>query len=321
MPPYQNSLRVARFLRRAWQIVFQPEDAMRGDMAKPALPFRLSWPADWGTVSCLSITGLAFLVVFSQPMITLARDWCGDPDAGHGLLLFPVALYLAWRRGWVREPRGQPWLGLTMLVGAVTLRELSGLAAELFTMRCSMVLAAGALLVFARGYQQALHWWLPFVLLVLSIPLPAVLLNSLTFPLQLKASQLGAELLRSRHVPVVLAGNVIHLPRLSLFVTEACSGLRSLTALLALGVLVGGLWLRRAWARAVLVGAAVPVAIVLNGLRIFLAGFLVYFVSPRLGDGILHYTEGWVIFVVAFTVLSALAWALGGVERRWRWAA
>ena len=298
----------------------RPEEATRGAMPKPELAVSLSVPADWERVSRVGVTGLAFVTVFGQPIITLARDWWSDPDASHGLLLFPVAVHIAWRRGWDRQWEGQPALGLALLVGAITLRCLSGLAAELFTMRCSMVLAGAALVVCARGYRQVLHWWLPFALLVLSIPLPAVVLNSLALPLQLKASLLGAELLRSRHVPVVLAGNIIHLPRRSLFVTEACSGLRSLTALLALGVLIGGLWLRHAWARAVLVGAAIPVAIGLNGLRIFLTGFLIHFVSPGLGDGVLHYTQGWVIFVVAFTVLSALAWALGGMERRSWWA-
>ena len=287
-------------------------------MLEPILPFQRSLPRDWWTVSRLGITGIVFLIVFGQPMLTLVRDWWSDSDAGYGLLLFPIALYLAWRRGFLRDSQGQPFLGLALLAGAVMLRCLSGLAAELFTMRWSMVVATAALLVFARGYRQVQHWWLPFVLWGLSIPLPAVIVSSLSFPLQLRASQLGAELLRARHVPVLLAGNIIHLPGRSLFVTEACSGLRSLTALLALGVLVGGLWLRRPWARVVLAGAAVPVAIVLNGLRIFLTGFLVYFVSPGLGEGLLHYTQGWVIFVVAFATLSGLAWALGGVERRWR---
>ena len=311
---------MAHFLRLPTGMGPEAEGVRRGDSVEPARPFHLSLSSNWWRLTRLGITGLTFLIIFGRPIITLARDWWSDPDAGHGLLLFPVAGCLAWRRGWVRESQGQPSLGLALLSGAVTLRWLSGLAAELFTMRCSVVLAAAALLVFARGYRQVVHWWLPLTLSALSIPLPAVVVSSLSLPLQLKASQLGAELLRARHVPVLLAGNIIHLPGRSLFVTEACSGLRSLTALLALGVLVGGLWLRRAWARVVLVAAAVPVAIVLNALRLFLTGFLVYFVTPRLGDGLLHYTQGWVIFGVAFTLLYALAWALGGLERRRRWA-
>jgi exosortase len=143
-----------------------------------------------------------------------------------------------------------------------------------------------------------------------------VILGSLALPLQFKASQLGTAMLASRHIPVLLEGNVIHLPDRSLFVAEACSGLRSLTALLALAVLAGGLWLRTPGARLFLVAAAVPIAVFLNGLRIFLTGFLVYFLNPAMGDGFLHYTEGWAIFVVAFGLLCLLAAALGIVEGR-----
>jgi exosortase len=99
-------------------------------------------------------------------------------------------------------------------------------------------------------------------------------------------------------------------------VTEACSGLRSLSALLAIALLAGGLWLRTAPARGVLLAMAVPVSVVLNGVRVFLTGFLVVFVDPRLGDGFMHLTEGWLIYVAALGILALLASGLTRVERR-----
>ena len=260
------------------------------------------------------VAAVAGVALFWQPFVTLGRDWWSDPDAGHGLLLFPVALWLGWRRGLAPDSRPQPTFGLVLLMLAVVLRYLSGLAAELFTMRLSMLGALAAVIVFAWGWRQLLHWWLPAALLVLSVPIPAVVLGSLALPLQLKASQLGATLLAARHVPVLLTGNIIHLPGHSLFVTEACSGLRSLTALLSLGVLIGGLWLRMPWTRIAVVALAVPVAMALNAIRVFLTGFLVYFVNPGLADGFMHYTEGWVLFVVAFVILGGLAWTMSRLE-------
>ncbi len=211
--------------------------------------------------------GLAFLLLFWEPMATLGRDWWSDPEAGHGLLLGPLAVFLAWRRGRAPEARPQPFLGIAVLVAAVLLRYLSGLAAELSTMRLSLLLGAAGIVVFVAGFRQLLHWWLPSALLLLSVPIPTVVLNTIAFPLQLKASQMGATLLEWRNVPVRLQGNVIQLPGQSLFVTEACSGLRSLTALFALAVLIGGLWLRRVWARIALLAVTIPVAMALNGVR------------------------------------------------------
>ena len=255
------------------------------------------------------------MLLFWTPIITLGRDWWHDPEAGHGLLLGPLALVLAWRGGRAPHARAQPWLGVALLAGAVLLRYVSGLAAELFTMRLSLLLAVAGLTVFVAGVRQVWHWWLPAALLLLSIPIPAVILNSIAFPLQLRASEMGAAMLEWRNVPVRLEGNVILLPGQTLFVTEACSGLRSLTALFALGVLIGGLWLRTLVGRIVLLLLAVPVAMLLNGLRVFLTGFFVYYVDPRLGQGVMHYTEGWFMFMIAFSVLGGVAWVISRVER------
>jgi exosortase len=191
---------------------------------------------------------------------------------------------------------------------------MAGLAAELFTMRLSLLCAAAALVVFLAGARQLVHWWLPATLLLLSIPIPDVLLNSLALPLQLQASSMAAWLLESRQVPVVLTGNIIRLPGQSLFVTEACSGLRSLTALIAIGVVIGGIWLKTWWSRVLLLLAAIPVAIAVNVLRIFITGFFTYYVGPGLGSGIMHYTEGWALFTVAFVVLGGMALGLGKAE-------
>ena len=262
------------------------------------------------------VTGLAFIVLFLHPATLLVRDWWSNPDAGHGLLLAPVAVWLAWKKGWVGEARPGVALGLLILVGAVLLRTVSELAAELFTMRFSMVAAAAGLVIYYRGLRQALAWWLPFVLLTLAIPLPELVTSTLALPLQFRASRLGAALLEWRQVPVRLTGNVIEIPGNRLFVTEACSGLRSLTALLSIGFLMGGLWLTRFWSRTLLILLAIPIAVVINGVRVFLTGFLVYFVDPKMGEGFMHMTEGWLLFLVSLVLIAAAAAVLAFIEKK-----
>jgi exosortase len=261
------------------------------------------------------LTACAFAVLFFEPMTTLARDWWQDPDAGHGLLLAPVAIWLAWRSGIDSSSKPQLWLGGVLLVAAVLLRYASGLASELFTMRASMVGALGALTVYHYGLRQVVKWWLPFTLLVLAIPLPELVTQALALPLQFKASQMGAALLEARHVPVQLSGNIIRIPGHELFVTEACSGLRSLTALASMAILLGALFLKTIPGRLALFALAIPIAIVVNGLRVFLTGFLVYFVNPSLGTGFLHATEGWLLFLVSMAALAGVATAGMFAER------
>lgn len=262
----------------------------------------------------LLITGVAFVILFRHPAALLARDWWTNPEAGHGLLLAPVAIWLAWKKGFV-ESRPNFVLGMLILAGAVLLRAGSELAAELFTMRFSMIAALIGLVVYHRGVQQVLAWWLPFVLLILAIPLPELVTSTLALPLQFRASRMGAALLEWRHIPVRLTGNIIDIPGHRLFVTEACSGLRSLTALLSIGFLMGGLWLDKVWARALLILLAIPIAVAINGVRVFLTGFLVYFVDPKMGEGFMHMTEGWLLFLVSLLLIGAVAALLALLTR------
>lgn len=261
------------------------------------------------------LAALAFALLFWAPSSMVVHDWLYNADSSYGLLLALVAVFLAYRSGLVQDVAAEPRLGLVLLVVAVLLRVLSGIASEWFTMRCSELLALIGITVFLFGRAQLKRWWLPLGLLLLSIPLPGMILGALARPLQFQASAMGAALMRWRHVPVLLEGNVIRLPHHALFVTEACSGLRSLTALLSLGLLIGGLWLRSPALRLLLLLLAIPTAMILNGFRIFLTGFLVYYVDPALGEGLMHYTEGWVIFAAAFAVLGGMAYVLFQFEQ------
>lgn len=263
-------------------------------------------------------TAALFIVLFAKPAALLGRDWWTNPEAGHGLLLAPVALWLAWKRGWVEPARPSQVLGGALLLFAVLLRGTAELAAELFTMRASMMAAAIGLVVYFRGLQQLRAWWLPVLLLGLSIPLPELVTSGIALPLQFKASAMGARLLEWRGVPVLLSGNVIQIPNHQLFVTEACSGLRSLTALLSLAVLMGGLWLHSPISRIVLVAVGIPIAIFINGVRVFLTGFLVYYVDPKMGEGFMHITEGWLLFGVSLALTALAAAAVRAVERKLR---
>lgn len=275
----------------------RPRLALRGRFALPEI-----------------VAAVLFGALFYQTFGDLAAQWWDNPDAGHGLLLAPAALWLAYRRGLVAEATPATKLGGLVLVSAVALRFVGTLAGELFTMRFSMVLALVGLVVFWFGVRQVVAWWLPFTVLLLAIPLPAVMTNSLAVPLQLVASKIGAGLLEWRQVPFRLNGNVIDIPGSRLFVAEACSGLRSLTALLSLGVLIGGLYLQRWPTRLALVLLAIPVAVLLNGFRVFLTAFLIFFVSPEFGQGFMHMSEGWLIFVVALAIIGLVGMGLGKLE-------
>jgi exosortase len=266
-------------------------------------------PVEW-------LTGALFVACFAPVMLNLAQAWFSIPDAAHGMLIAPVAVWLAWRSGLL--PDAQPArLAGSILVAMAVFADLVGRVAGIVTLpRIALIIAVVGLILWYAGWRQLVAWWLPVVLLTLTIPLPESLIATLTQPLQGVAARMGAAMLSARHIPVLLSGNVIRLPGHTLFVSEACSGLRSLTALLSMSILVGALFLRYPLSRVLMVAMAVLLAIVVNGFRIFMTGFLVFFVDPKLGEGFMHLTEGYLLFLISLLILAGLTWVFTLAERR-----
>src|SRR5512145_2854702 len=125
------------------------------------MPGERSRRLEWASALPLGLALAAFALLFAKPALLLVKDWWNDPEAGHGLLLAPAAAWLIWKKGLLPERTRGIALGLLILLG-------SELAAELFVMRFSMIMAAGGLVVYYLGLRQALAWWLPITLLVLA---------------------------------------------------------------------------------------------------------------------------------------------------------
>jgi exosortase len=266
-------------------------------------------PVEW-------LTGALFIACFAPVMLNLGQAWFSIPDAAHGMLIAPVAVWLAWRSGLLPDAQPARWAG-SILVALAVFADLVGRVAGIVTLpRIALIIAVVGLILWYAGWRQLVSWWLPVVLLALTIPLPESMIATLTQPLQGVAAKLGASMLSARHIPVLLSGNVILLPGHTLFVSEACSGLRSLTALLSMSILVGALFLRYPLSRVLMVAMAVLLAIVVNGIRIFMTGFLVFFVDPKLGEGFMHLTEGYLLFLVSLLILAGLTWVFSWAERR-----
>jgi exosortase len=113
-------------------------------------------------------------------------------------------------------------------------------------------------------------------------------------------------------MPVLREGNIIHLPTTQLFVAQACSGLRSLMALGTLGV-VFAYFFRKSWGeRVLLVASTLPIAVLVNAFRVLLTSALTFYYGPGMAEGVIHQTEGFFTFGLAFGLLlieaRLLAW-------------
>jgi exosortase len=261
----------------------------------------------------------AFLYLYATVLPPLITDWLEDPNYSHGFLVPGLSAYFVWdRRQKLARLRPQPhWGGLVLLWFGLGLLLLGHLGAELFLMRSSMVVVITALVwyLLGRPYVHALA--LPLAFLLFMIPLPTILLNTITLPLQLLASQVSTFALQLVQLPVYREGNIIYLPHTTLEVAEACSGLRSLVSLLALAVVLAYITQRRLSTRWILTLSAIPIALVANAFRIWATGVLAHRYGAQAAEGFYHTFAGWLVFVVALGLLLGVGGLLSLLRQTW----
>ncbi|HVW06450.1 MAG TPA: exosortase A [Vicinamibacterales bacterium] len=255
--------------------------------------------------AALAACGLAYWPVLTK----LVHDWAYDGNYSHGFIIAPLAGYFAWERRerLRRTPAAPAVTGLALVLAGLGLLLIGRLGADLFLTRVSLVAVLVGALAYLRGWQTVALLKFPLAFLLLMIPIPAIIFNQIAFPLQLVASSFGASVVAAAGVPVLREGNLIVLARTTLEVAEACSGIRSLVSLLTLGITYGYLIDDRTWVRTVVALLTIPLAVVANGLRVAGTGLAAQYWGTEAAEGFLHTFSGWLVFVLAFGLLSLAA--------------
>jgi len=270
---------------------------------------------DWA-VMILALA--AAIVPFARVLNQLIGMWTSAPEYSHCILIPVISAFLIFREraALARTPFQGSWLGVAVLLAGAGL----WVVAELSTI---WVIEQYAFLVVLYGLTLALvgpevfrRLRMAMLILLFIIPLPMFFSNSLSLHLELLSSALGVGVIRLFNIPVYLDGNVIDLGVYQLQVAEACSGLRYLFPLMTLAFIVAYFFRASLWKRAVLFLASVPIAILMNSLRIGLIGVSVAHWGQRMAEGVLHYFEGWVVFMISTAMLLALAAGLARLGPR-----
>jgi len=267
---------------------------------------RISW-VTWAWFAVL------LLVCYAPVLWRLMLQWDSDPDMGHGFFVPILAGFIVWQKrrqlqALIVKPN---WWGLPIVLYGALQLYIATLGAELFLARTAFVISIAGIILLVAGtaYLRALAF--PIFLLFFMVPIPTVVYNSITFPLQLLASRLSTAALDLFQIPVLREGNVLELAQQKLSVVEACSGIRSLLSLTFLSLVYGYFFESKIWMRVVLFLATIPIAIVANASRVTLTGILTEY-KPELAEGFFHIASGWVIFMVALIILIIMHQILNG---------
>ncbi len=260
----------------------------------------------WQAVALL----LLIVWLYGSILARLFLQWVGphsDPNFQHGIFVPLFALFVLWqdRKRLTAIAPTPSWAGLPLVWLSMLVLVLGVLGADIFLPRVSLLILLAGLIILFQGWTFFRAVLFPWAFLILMIPIPALIMNRITFPLQLLAAKLSAALLELVMV-VHREGNDLWLASGPLDVAEACSGIRSLLTLVTLAIIYGYLMEARKWVRVVLVLSALPIAVVANSARVFGTGLLMEYGFANEAEGVPHAISGLLVFAVALIMLFAV---------------
>lgn len=274
------------------------------------------------TVAAVAAVAASIVCLYATTLSSLARQWASDDDFSHGFFVIPLAGYFLWQRrtAFLEAPVKPSVVGLLVAAASLLVFIAGRFGAELYLTRVSLIGVLAGTVLFLGGWQRFRIAFFPLAFLLLMVPLPSIIFNQITFPLQGIASRAGEAVIATAGVPVLREGNILHVPGRALEVVEACSGIRSLMSLLMLAIVLGYFTEPRSGARVLIALAAVPIAILANATRVAGTGLAAYWISPAAAEGFFHTFSGWIVFVVALGGLLAVQRLLDIARvRRARW--
>lgn len=290
-------------------------DDINGLASPPAQPQGVRVP--WRGLAVTAALVLCYAVVFAR----LCVEWISDPNVSHGFFVPLLTGYVVWQeRDRLRKlaPSPSNFGLLLMAIGAALLcMGPPSLNTFAFATRIALIFSIAGAILFLRGFRTLRALTYPMLLLLLMIPLPGFMLQRITFPLQILASQLAERGLDLLGFSVLREGNILRMPGETLDVAEACSGLRSLLALTFLGQAYVCLLDGRKWMRPLMALLVIPVAVFANAMRI-VASAVAGSYRPELIKGLFHESTGWVVFVIAFLCIVLLHSMCNHIDRKIR---
>lgn len=268
----------------------------------------------------LALSALLLGFLYYDGLVYMVQIWERQEEYGHGFLIPFIALFFIWQKKneLAALPFKGSWVGALILLLGIGLFFLGELSTLYIIIQYSFLVAVFGLLYALMGWKGVTVIWAPLVFLVFMIPLPNFLYQNLSAYLQLISSEIGVWVIRLFGISVFLEGNVIDLGTYKLQVVEACSGLRYLFPLMALGFMMAYIYQAPFWKRAIVFLSTIPITVLMNSFRIGVIGVMVEYWGQSMAEGFLHDFEGWFVFMACLGVLlvEMLILSLIGSDRK-----
>jgi len=242
-----------------------------------------------------------------------ARDWATMFDKWWNISTYNHVLFVPFIIGWlVWVRRGELarltpaawWPGIVGIAGALFLWLLGTIAGVNSASQLGAAAMLQASILMLLGPRIAIALLFPLFFMLFLVPFG----DELVPALQMITAKLVIELTHWSGIPAVIDGVFIDTPAGLFEVAEACSGVKFLVAMIALGALVAHTCFV-SWKRRILfLAAAIILPILANGVRAWGTIYIAQSQGIEFAAGFDHIFYGWIFFALVVLVLFAVAW-------------
>ncbi len=257
------------------------------------------------TILKLSTLLILWVVAFYPIYPELFETWLNHSNNSHGLLVPLISIYFIWQQ---REKLNSiqissSQIGMVILVISMLFYLISYAGGIAFVSRAMIVFSIIGIVLFTLGWKLFKIVAFPLLFLLFMVPVPTSVIGLVAFPLQLFATNIAAFIIKIVSIPVYQEGNMLYFAQTQLEVAEACSGIRSIMALMMLSVIFVYLTGKGLWRKIIILASAIPIALLANIIRVSGTGILAHFYGDKVARGFLHEFSGMVVFAFGFIIL------------------
>jgi len=255
----------------------------------------------------ISILLILWAAIFYPVYPDLFSAWLGssNSDNSYGILVPFISLYFIWTKKDRLEQAefAASSSGLVILIASLLMYLVSYAGGVVFLQRMMIVLSLNGLVLYLFGKEIYRLLLFPLLFLFFMVPIPESVVGLISFPLQTYATIISSKIIQWCGIPVYREGHMLYFTQTQLEVAEACSGIRSISALLMLSVIFMHQCNNNTKLKTIIVLSSVVIAFIANILRVSGTGILAHFFGAGVARGFLHEFSGMAVFAFGFVMM------------------
>ena len=243
-------------------------------------------------------------------------------DYSHAFFILPISIWLVWRK---REQLkvciqnakpGNNYSGLVSLSMGILIFLFGSRFDYSLLITISLLPVLVGLIYFLYGIDTLKLLSFPIAYLLLLVPPPMSVIDSITLPMRYGISNLTEKILSLLNYPITREGLLLNIGYNDIFMGQPCSGFRSLITLFSLGLIYVYISKTRLINKVILILFVIPLALLGNLVRVITLCLITFYFGEEAGQGFFHNFSGIVMFIITILGLLGIETILNKISVR-----